>query len=173
MDGQRFDLIGKWLATRENRRTTLRGLAAGAVAIGLGRLTLEEAAAKCKNDGGKCKKDKECCSKKCKGNKCRCKTLRETCTGTSSTAGNTCCGDLYCTTNACGETNRCCKVLNEECKSDCDCCLSGAECHSGECCLGEGAFCLTLGGGDPGCCPGLFCDAKSGITCQPVKIKLP
>ena len=169
MDGHRFDLIGEWLATRENRRTTLRVLTASALAIVLGRLTLEEAAAKCKNDGGKCKKNQECCSKKCKGKKCRCKTVRETCTGTFSS--NTCCGTLKCATNGCGETNRCCKVLEESCSSDCDCCISGAECRGGECCLGEGALCAFVG--SDACCAGLFCDIQSGITCQPIKIQLP
>jgi hypothetical protein len=166
MDGKRFDMVGKWLATKDSRRSTLRGLTAGALAIGLGRLNLEEAVAKCKQDGQKCKKDNECCSKKCKGKKCRCRTVRETCTGTVGSAGNTCCDTLLCGTNACGDDKRCCKGVGSTCGSDCDCCLDGAECQGGECCLGEGALCAFLG--SEACCAGLFCDIKSGLTCQPV-----
>ena len=57
MDGQDFDLVSKWLATRESRRTTFRGLAAGALALGLGRLSLDAALADCKKLGQKCAKD--------------------------------------------------------------------------------------------------------------------
>lgn len=165
MDGHRFDLVGTWLARHHGRCTTRRGLVAGALAIGLGRLSPEEAAAACKQDGQKCGKDKECCSKKCKGQKCRCKSLRETCTGTTGTADNTCCGSLFCSTNGCGEQKRCCKPLGDTCQSNCDCCIDGAQCQGGECCLGEGANCLFVG--SAGCCGGLICNTKAGSTCQP------
>ena len=133
MDGQRFDAISKGLASSNSRRATLRAVTAGVLAAGLSALGLHEAAAKCNKEGKKCKKQKECCSKKCKGGKCRCHALREKCTGTSSTAGNSCCGDAYCTTNACGEQTRCCQNIGNTCNSTCDCCLTGAECQSGAC----------------------------------------
>ena len=85
MDGQQFDLISKWLATRESRRATLRGLAAGALALGLGRLSLNAALADCKKLGQKCAKDGDCCAgAQCKRNKCVC------------TGGNASCGDHLC-----------------------------------------------------------------------------
>jgi hypothetical protein len=168
MDGHRFDLLSKSLATRDSRRSTLQALAASVLAIGLGGLGLEDASAQCKPEGKKCKKSGQCCSGKCKGKKgkkkCRCRALKEPCTGT--TGDNTCCGDLLCSTSACEPGNRCCRPLGESCSSTCDCCSQGAQCVSGECCLGEGGLCGFVG--DAGCCPGLFCDAASGVTCQPV-----
>jgi hypothetical protein len=167
MDIQRFDAIGRWLAVGNSRRSTLRGLVGSALAIGMGRLTLEEAAAACKNAGKKCKKAKECCSGACKGKKgkktCRCRTVRQSCTGTFSE--NTCCGELKCATNGAGEPDRCCKVLEDSCSSNSDCCIAGAECRGGECCLGEGVNCLFAG--SDACCAGLFCDTTQGSTCQP------
>jgi hypothetical protein len=166
MDGQQFDRLSKWLVACSNsRRSALRALAAGAMAAAWGSHGLAVDAAKCKKDGGKCKKNKDCCSKKCKGGKCRCRALREVCTGTVGSAGNSCCGSLLCAANACGEEHRCCHGLGHTCKADCDCCLKDAQCESGNCCLGEGALCLFVG--DEGCCSGLFCDLKSGSTCQP------
>ena len=91
MDAQRFDAVGKWLATCDNRRSTLRGLAIGALAIGLGRLSLEEAAAKCKAVGQKCDKNKDCCSNLCKGGKCKCRALGDHCDAWSD-----CCTGLFC-----------------------------------------------------------------------------
>jgi hypothetical protein len=125
MDGQHFDLVGKWLARRDSRRSTLRGLVAGAFAIGLGRLSLEEAAAKCQKIGQKCQKNSECCSKLCKGGTCKCRKLgspcdawADCCTGLicSQAKGNTCqplklpplCYPLG---SFCTETADCCKGL--------------------------------------------------------------
>jgi hypothetical protein len=85
MDGQQFDLVSKWLATRGSRRATVRGLAGGALALGLGRLSLDAALADCKKLGQKCAKNADCCAgAQCKGNKCVCKR------------GNASCGDHLC-----------------------------------------------------------------------------
>ena len=82
MDGQHFDLISKWLATRESRRATSRGLVVGAVALGLGRLSLEDVVAGCKKLGQKCAKNSDCCAgARCKGSKCVCKRGNSTCGG--------------------------------------------------------------------------------------------
>lgn len=86
MDGVQFDAITKTLAMRRSRRTTLRGIAAAALAAGVGLLGREEAAAGCKNLGQKCKKKngkkKKCCSgAKCKGKKCKCPGGTEECGG--------------------------------------------------------------------------------------------
>src|SRR4051812_48799384 len=86
MDGQDFELISKWLATRDSRRATLRGLAAGALALGLGRLSLEAALADCKKLGQKCAKNGDCCAgAQCKGNTCVCKR------GNASCGAHRCC----------------------------------------------------------------------------------
>jgi hypothetical protein len=86
MDGQRFDRLGRWLATRDSRRETLRALAAGALALGLGRLSLNEVAAGCKHVSQKCAKNGDCCAgAQCKEKKCVCKP------------GNATCGDACCT----------------------------------------------------------------------------
>ena len=85
MDGQHVDLIARWLATRKSRRATVRGLAAGALALGLGRLSLDAALADCKKLGQKCAKNGDCCAgAQCKGNTCVCKR------------GNSTCGDHLC-----------------------------------------------------------------------------
>jgi hypothetical protein len=85
MDGQDFDLISKWLVMRGSRRATIRGLAAGVLALGLGRLSLDAALADCKKLGQKCAKNGDCCAgAQCKGNKCVCKR------------GNSTCGDHLC-----------------------------------------------------------------------------
>ena len=74
MDGRRFDAMGRWLATRDSRRVMLRGLAAGALAIGLGQLNPNTAAAGCKAIGHKCDKSGDCCAGlQCKQKKCVCK----------------------------------------------------------------------------------------------------
>jgi hypothetical protein len=169
MDGQRFDRIGKWLATNDGRCTTRRGLVAGALAIGLGRLSAEDAAAKCKKDGQKCKKNNDCCSHKCKGGKCKCRSLQEPCTGTTGSAGNTCCGSLFCSPTSCSAGNkRCCRGVGLSCGSTCDCCGTGTQCLNGTCCLKEGENCLFVG--SEGCCSGLFCSLAQGSTCQPIKL---
>ena len=84
MDGQHFDLISKWLATRGSRRATLRGLAAGAWPWA-GRLSLAAVLADCKKLGQKCATNGDCCAgAQCKGNQCVCKR------------GNASCGDHLC-----------------------------------------------------------------------------
>lgn len=163
MESERFDAICRWLTLAGSRRATLRGSLGAGLAIGLGRFHPVEAAAKCKNAGQKCKRDKECCSKSCQGKKCRCRALRQSCTGTFSV--NTCCNGLKCATNGAGEPDHCCKVLHDTCAASSDCCIAGAECVGGECCLGEGVNCAFVG--SDACCAGLFCDTKQGITCQP------
>jgi hypothetical protein len=61
----RFDWWTKSLARAGSRRAVLRTFAAGGVAA-LARFGLVEVAAACRKNGKKCKKSKQCCSKKCK-----------------------------------------------------------------------------------------------------------
>ena len=160
-----FGSLGRWLATRDTRRTTLRAVTAGVLAAGLSALGLHEAAAKCNKEGKKCDKGKDCCSNTCKGGKCRCNTLREPCTFKGS-AEDTCCGNLNCTGNACGQASRCSQYYGGACKGDCDC-RHGLQCIDGACCAGVFGECLS----DDQCCGDLFCSSQSN-TCLPV-IKLP
>jgi hypothetical protein len=64
MDANRFDRWTKALLTAGTRRSALR-LSIGAAA-GLAWLEFAEDAAACRKNGKKCKKSKQCCSKKCK-----------------------------------------------------------------------------------------------------------
>jgi hypothetical protein len=94
-----------WLGASDNRRTTLRGITAGALAIALGRVEREDAAAgKTKNKdkkkpiGAHCKTAKEC-----KGSlKCR------------KTPGQDPGDDAY--------RKRCCKEVGASCVDHWDCC---------------------------------------------------
>lgn len=168
MKGNRFDATGRWLAAHGSRRATVRAVTTAALAIGLGRFDQDEAVAKCKIDGQKCKKNKECCSKKCKGKACRCRSLGETCNAPDfgNPSENTCCGADHCWGNACGQYPRCCSLPGNACQSNCDCCYPGAECHGGECCLGKGANCWDT---VDKCCDGMVCIGKGfGKNCQPI-----
>jgi hypothetical protein len=127
MDGQRFDTVSRWLATPDSRRATVRGLAAAALALGLGRLGLEEAAAKCQKVGQKCAKNKECCSKLCKGGKCKCRAQGDPCD-----AWEDCCTGLICN-----------KAKGSTCQPW----------HLPNLCLHTGSFCSETAD----CCKGLVC----------------
>jgi hypothetical protein len=136
MDGFRFDLIGKWLATSKSRRITLRALAAGALVVGPGRLALETASAKCVNPGKTCKskngKKKKCCGGvKCKGGKCQCPTGLKACGGL--------CVDILSDLDHCGQCGNAC---------------GGDEiCKYGSCCANSGPS-----GPDVVCCSGIICN---------------
>lgn len=136
LDGHRFDLIGKWLAADNSRRATVRALAAGAFAIGLGRFSPENASAKCVSPGKSCKgkngKKKKCCGgAKCKGGKCQCpaghQACGENCVDPMSDLQN--CGQCG---NACGSTETC---------------------KSGNCCVEQGPP-----GPHHACCSGIHCN---------------
>ncbi len=91
MDEQRFDNVTRAVAAAMPRRSALAAIGGGFAALAtLGRAlaqdddatpTADEAAdgasvdpfasARCKNDGKKCKKNKDCCSGKCKNKACK------------------------------------------------------------------------------------------------------
>ena len=81
MNSRRLDALSRLLARSDSRRSALRSLASAGIAAGLIWLGRAEDAAACRKNGKKCKKSKQCCSKKCKGKKCRCTPLKGTCPG--------------------------------------------------------------------------------------------
>ena len=91
MNGQRFDTFSRWLATRKSRRTTLRGLATGALALALDHLSLDEVAAGCQRPGQKCSDKRDCCAgAECKREKCVCKRGVVACGGACCSRGQQC-----------------------------------------------------------------------------------
>ncbi len=110
MDRKRFDPLTTRLVESETRRSTLRALAAGAVATGFSGLGLREALAKKKKSlGARCKKTDDC-----KG-KLLCKP---------SNSQNSC----YDATQ-----KRCCKKEGAECNDGCECCGVDVICNGGYC----------------------------------------
>ena len=80
MDGNRFDDLTRALrAGSGSRRAVLKGLAGTALAALFGRVAAEDAAAAvCKQGGGRCRRDGECCSGNCRRRKGRCTTCGRT-----------------------------------------------------------------------------------------------
>lgn len=140
MDGSQFDRWTVAVTRPGTRRSVVRMLAA--VTAG-GALTQgsDDALAACKNDGRKCKKDKNCCSKLCKGKRCRCKHVQESCpVGLAAQ----CCGSLICGDAPCVEGSGCCRPTGlEGCTENCDCCTELSMCQNGRCCRPLGAPCGT------------------------------
>jgi len=164
MDGHRFDRISKWLVTRNTRRSTVRALAAGAVAIGLGRLGLNEAAAKkkrkrkktlrknefgCVNVGKACRgKDANCCSGICQGkkpkkgkkdkSKCAAHNVLDCAVGANSCLGNVI---------ACGTNGHCNQTTGQASfcggASACFACTKDVDCEPD---FGPGAACIVCDG---------------------------
>jgi hypothetical protein len=110
MDRKRVDPLGKRLVISDTRRSTLRALAAGALATGLGGLGLREALAKKKKSlGARCKKSDEC-----KG-KLNCKPTNSQ--------------------NSCYDATqkRCCKKEGATCNDGCECCGVDVICNGHIC----------------------------------------
>jgi len=163
MDGQRFDMLARSLATRDSRRSFIRtaiGLALGGVGIELGTDSAD--AKKCVRGGKKCKKHSECCSGQCDG--------RSQSTGTTIKNGTCCvpdspevscadtCGNLV--LNNCGLTVDCGKCPGEICAGTGEC--ASGECLGDVCCPDED---LCPGGNsDLFCCPA---DRSSTAACCP------
>jgi hypothetical protein len=142
MDGGRFDGLTKILTGAmepTSRRRALSVLASGALCAALGRLGLQDAAAKCKAAESACAKRKQCCSR----NWCIAQGAAE---GTCLSKTDTCCSfGGFCTDN-----RVCCAPNSEEpfgtcCQSDFpNCCLPGVRAAGGPGCCGVGF---------PVCCP--------------------
>jgi hypothetical protein len=156
LDDCRFDNLTRIMAGESDRRTTVRKLAAGAAALAMlarAELGLAEGAdvaleANCKGNNAKCKKDKDCCSKKCTnkgkcqcaGNNAPCKRDNGCCSGTCK-SGKCECGDKgdYCKNNS-----DCCSKTCRDHK--CRCIKGGNRCgENKECCSRKcsNGFCLN------------------------------
>jgi hypothetical protein len=154
VDDCRFDNWTRLVATSD-RRTAVRGIAGSMAALALlarANLGLAEDTvvleANCKGTGGKCKQNKQCCSKKCnKKGKCVC-----------AGAGAGCKRDNGCCSGKCKGTQCVCGDKGDLCKNDSDCCSK--DCANGHCrCVKQGNRCND----NKVCCSGScnssgFCD---------------
>lgn len=136
VDESRFDAWTRLLGTYRSRRTTLRAVAAGALATALAARGGEEAAAKCVDPGKKCKskhgKKKKCCGgAKCQGSKCKCPDGLLACGGLCVDALN----DLQ----HCGQCDKACGATET--------------CYYGHCCVEDGPK-----GPHNLCCTGFVCN---------------
>lgn len=126
MESERFDRLARLIGTRSSRRSTLRGLATGAVGAGLGlvgatildddQTTLARKKKGCNGDG-QCKNPKNPCKQAvCKGGKCRKKNERN---------GKNCGDDRVCNNgrcvDGCGSTGNACAINDECCSGVCAC----------------------------------------------------
>ena len=150
MNPIRFDWWTRSLARAGSRRAALRLVTSGAA--GLAWLGLAEEAVACRKAGKKCKKSKQCCSKKCKGKKCRCTPLKGPCPGPAS--NDVCCPRTGATVGCsfldngfkpqCGPDGfQCLLAANSPCGDDCEC---GADLECGgspttRCCFRLGHSC--------------------------------
>ena len=71
VDRDRFDALIRSLALDRSRRGVIRGLSACSAGATLAALGVQQTAAACRDNGGKCKRDNDCCSGTCKGKKKR------------------------------------------------------------------------------------------------------
>src|SRR4051794_32138489 len=110
MDGERFDNWARALVTRPpTRRALLGALAAGT----LGALGSVPGAAACRQAGGSCSRDGQCCSSDCRHNTCRCDDGRKPC------AGFCCEADRICASGAC--VLHCGNGIKDSDETDVDC----------------------------------------------------
>ena len=72
MDHERFDDAARAFGGSASRRAAFRLLASGALGGVAGLLGRDGIAAGCKAAGGKCAKDRDCCSRRCAKGKCTC-----------------------------------------------------------------------------------------------------
>jgi hypothetical protein len=133
VDGRRFDGLTKVVTGAmepTSRRRALRVLASGPLCTALGRLGLQDAAAKCKSAGSDCAKRKQCCSRNC-------------CITQGADQG-TCIA----------KTDRCCS-FGAFCRDNGSCCTPNAEEPFGTCCPADFPNCCLPQVRDadgPGCC---------------------
>ncbi|MGH2618366.1 MAG: hypothetical protein ACRDJC_24310 [Thermomicrobiales bacterium] len=144
MDDCRFDNWTRTLVEKADRRTAVKGLAGGAAALltlaraelGLaqsGDVTIED---NCKGNNAKCRKDKECCSKKCKKKGRKGRDGKCECAG----AGQGCKRDQGCCSGKCQGTQCVCGDKGDRCRNDRDCCSN--VCRDGNCrCVRQGDRC--------------------------------
>jgi hypothetical protein len=163
MDDCRFDNWTRSIAGESTRRSAIKKLTAGAAALftlARAELGIAQAAdvtleANCKGNNEKCKRDKECCSKKCKRGKCKCagqgascKRDKGCCSGVCRNSGGgsgKCqCGDKgdFCNNNS-DCCSKVCRDNNCRCIRGGDRCSENKECCSRRCSSG---FCTNSNG---------------------------
>lgn len=141
MDDCRFDNWTRTIGGTADRRSAVKGMAAGAAAL----LTLAKAQlglaqdadvtldATCKGNKAKCRKDQECCSKKCKKGKCKCAGEGAACKRDNGCCSGTC-------RNSDGRGKCECGNKGDFCNNDSDCCSNF--CRDGKCkCVRGGDRC--------------------------------
>lgn len=169
MDGQQFDQFTKAFATGSSRRSILRGIGGGLLALVTGAVAegKVDAARRCKGSGGVCNPRKQ----------------RECCTGATCIKGKCCQNDHVCGT---GATPYCADLENDP--SNCGgcgvACGAGQDCIDGVCRVQCPSSCFDLGccdrcflevnpstgepqGTDPFCCEeSMVCPSLSGEAAE-------
>jgi hypothetical protein len=153
MDDCHFDNLTRTIAGGADRRTAVKGMAAGAAALltlaraqlGLAQESDVALEANCKGNKSKCKKDQDCCSKKCKKGKCKCAGNKAPCK-----RDNGCCSGV-CRSGKCECGNK-----GDFCNNDSDCCSKN--CRDGKCkCIRGGDRCDAGKECCSGTCSNGFC----------------
>jgi hypothetical protein len=117
-----FDTLIRSVVGEHSRRRLATLLGGGALAAVLGRLGLDEAAAKCAEPGKKCGDGKKCCKgAKCKRGKCKCASGGVPCGGACCVAGQVCIGGV------------CLECPNGQQPCGTTCCQAGETCANGQC----------------------------------------
>jgi hypothetical protein len=93
-----------------------------------------------------------CVSSECYCREADCRAPQQMC----DSALACCRGSCFDAADACGGGKRCCRVAEESCKDDCDCCFfPDHACREGQCCKKAGASCLS----GVECCGELVCES--------------
>ena len=108
MEGHHFDTFSRWLATRDSRRATLRGLAVGTLAVALGHLRPVAVVAGCQRPGQKCDSNRDCCD----GAECSKKRDKCVCKRGTTLCGNGCCSRGQVCAEGGKEPPTCCAPAN-------------------------------------------------------------
>ena len=139
MDDCRFDNWTRMVAEQTDRRSAVKGIAGGVAAlaalaraqVGLAQDADVILEANCKGSGGKCKNNRDCCSKNCKKGKCEC-----------SGQGKSCKRDQGCCSGRCNGSKCDCGSQGDLCKNDGDCC--SRNCKNNHCkCVKQGDRCKS------------------------------
>jgi hypothetical protein len=146
MDGDSFDAWIKTLTAGHARRAVVRVVAAGALAAGLARLGLREAAASCRGTDDPCARDDQCCSNRCVHGNCRCSKTEAGCNRKADCCQGESGLEKCAHVSGCGPRTVCCRKMRKPCSRYCDCCGI--------------LHCL-----DNGCDPGARCCHFAGSPC--------
>jgi hypothetical protein len=151
MNEARFDALARRVG-RVPRRRLLRWLAGSAVALGAGGSgAAVRVAAGCRNPGKPCRRDRDCCSGRCAGKRCRRSPGQGICTtddkACQAGVDGTPCGGQGIDSCACFATTNGRPFCGQGALPDIVPCQGDGECAAQ---LGPGARCVR---GGPGDCP--------------------